>query len=155
MVPQLPRPRRTRHREIAFFHVGIGTPQRRIGQRKIWINLHRPLEERHTSAACHVKLPARAESLQRLQRRCCRLSQRSVVFLNRGKRLTQPLSEPSRNLAERIQYIFFLRYLHLLLVEHVTAAAALRLQLQHILAPQWGNRTLQYGSAPRSFAHSP
>src|SRR6266436_9037991 len=101
-----------------------------------------------------MKLPARAIRLQRLQRRSRRLGKRSVVFLNRGQRLTHPLPKSDRNLTQRFQYVFLPRRLHLLLVEDLTGPATLGLQLHHVLASERSDRTLQHRRAPGPLADS-
>src|SRR5262249_9217062 len=104
------------------------------------------------TTSSEVDLLGRTICFQGFQRRRRRLGQRSVVPGNRGQRFTDSGSELAGHLPQDIQYIFFSRCLHLLLIEDVSRATALGAQPQYVLAAETCNRPFQDGRTGGSLA---
>src|SRR5579871_451149 len=104
------------------------------------------------SALLVISLSAKAVRFQRFERRGGGLIERNIKFLHRYQRLTQFAAYLGRRLAQRVQHFLLRRRRDLLLCQQVAALAIHRLQPQHVLAAQTGNRSPNVSLAARPLA---
>ena len=88
---------------------------------------------------------AQGEGLQRLQRRRRGLFQRGGEFLHRPDRLAQLLPQIGSRLVQRLQHLLFTFGLHLGPSQRISGLRVDRVQINHVMAAQGGNRARQHG----------
>jgi len=99
-----------------------------------------------------VGLLSKAVRFQSFERGCGGLFERNVKLVHRSQRFAQLRAQLGRRLAQRVQHFLFGRRRHLLLGQRVSALAIHRLQSQHVLAAQTGNRPGKVSLAARPLA---
>lgn len=75
------------------------------------------------------------------------------MLLNRCQGFANSRPEAAGNASQRIQDLFFPGRLRLLLIDHISGAAILRLQAQDVLAAQIRNRTFKDSGAAGALAN--
>ena len=125
-----------------------------VGHGEIRVEFHRPLVEGQSGGVPFrkLRLPSQAVGFQRLQRWRGRFLQRRGVLLHRAERFAQLAAQADRRSVQSLEHRFLARRLLLRFGQHVPRVAVHRLQANHVLAAQPGNRAGQHGLAARALA---